>query len=954
MLKPDFNRLFLPLGMSLLSKIFGDPNEKELKKLEPLVNQINSLEPEFEKLKDEELKAKTKKLKKDLLQNQNKDHILPQAFALVRESAKRTLNQRHFDVQLIGGIVLHRGKIAEMRTGEGKTLAATCPVYLNALDGQGVHVITVNDYLAKRDCVWMGQIYHALGLSVSCIAHDTAFVYDPTYVLQTLTGKPEDEIDKDRDETGSFKVEESYLRPVSRKQAYKVDITYGTNNEFGFDYLRDNLVHDSKDAVQRKLHYAIIDEVDSILIDEARTPLIISAPAEESADLYYKLAQIIKSLKSGRDYIVDEKTRSVSFSHADKQGFKGTIEDLKGPEKIIQALGKDPWKEQDWTLIHHIDAALKAKTLFQKDRDYVVKNGEIIIIDEFTGRLMLGRRYSEGIHQAIEAKENVQVKQESRTMATVTFQNYFRFYDKMAGMTGTAITEAEEFHKIYNLDVMVIPTNKPMIRKDFPDRIYITKQAKFTSIIKEIKERHEKGQPILVGTGGFSIGEQTIGAIEKNRVIKNLLQKQGVECQVLDATNHEKEGQIIAQAGKLGAVTVATNMAGRGVDVVLGGSPVNIEQQKKVLKLGGLHIIGTEKHEARRIDNQLRGRGGRQGDPGSSQFFISLEDDLMRVFGGSRLAPLMKGLKIPEDMAIESQVVSKSIEAAQKKVEGFNFDTRKHLLEYDDVLNKHRETIYQRRRNILKMDLKQLNHEILNMVEKEIKNIVSFHTANEDKNKWDISQIVKAIKNIFPVYHASGEAEQDLEQELGNICTQSQGKTSFNSIKEQLIKHLMELAVQAYNQVQEKVEQAKKDWNDPETGKGPLMEKIAKSILLQSIDRYWVYHLEVINNLKGGIGLRAYGQHDPLVEYKKESFKKFSELVQAINQQVVYSIYKVGLIERLPRQQKKEMRLSGAQKTSQENEVIIRPKGKKKPGRNDLCPCGSNKKYKKCCYPKYG
>ena len=929
--------------MNIISKIFSDPNEKELKKLQPLVNQINSLEPEFEKLKDKELKEKTQELKKRSAQGQNKDQVLPQAFALVREAAKRTLNQRHFDVQLIGGIVLHQGKIAEMRTGEGKTLAATCPVYLNALDGQGVHVITVNDYLAKRDCVWMGQIYHALGLSVSCIAHDTAFIYDPEYQPEI----DEEQRDKQRDETGSFRIEESYLRPISRKQAYGADITYGTNNEFGFDYLRDNLVHDLKDVVQRKLPYAIVDEVDSILIDEARTPLIISAPAEESADLYYKLAQIVKNLKSGKDYIVDEKTRSVSFSQADKQGLKGTIKDLKGPEKIIQALGKDPWAEQDWTLIHHVEVALKAKTLFQKDRDYVIKNGEIIIIDEFTGRLMLGRRYSEGVHQAIEAKENVQIKQESRTLATITFQNYFRFYQKLAGMTGTAITEAEEFHKIYDLDVVVVPTNEPMIRKDSPDKIYRTKEAKFKAIVKEIKERHEKGQPILVGTGGFTIGEQTIGAIEKNRVIKNLLQKQGIECQVLDATNHEKEGQIIAQAGKLGAVTVATNMAGRGVDIVLGGNPFDLKEQKEVLKLGGLHIIGTERHEARRIDNQLRGRSGRQGDPGSSHFFISLGDDLMRIFGGSRLSGVMQGLKVPEDFPIESKVVSRSIEGAQKKIEGFNFDTRKHLLEYDDVLNKHRETIYRRRRNVLKMNLKQLNQEILNLVEKEIRKIIEYHTPGEDKTKWNIKEIAEIVKKIFPV-------EQDLEQELKNICTAAKGKAPQTPVREQLIKYLTELATQTYNQVEQKVEQAKKDWDDPELKKGSLMERVAKSILLQSIDRYWIYHLEVINNLKGGIGLRAYGQRDPLVEYKKESFKKFNELTEAINKQVVYSIYKIGSIERAPQVQKREMRLRGAQKTSQESGVITRPKGKKKPGRNEPCPCGSGKKYKKCCYPKYG
>ncbi len=925
--------------MSFLSKIFGDSNKKELKKLQLLVDKINILEPEFEKLNKKELKAKTKELKKALTQGQSKEDILPQAFALVRRAAQITLNQRHFDVQLIGGMVLHQGKIAEMRTGEGKTLAATSPVYLNALDGKGVHVITVNDYLSKRDSVWMGQIYHALGLSVSCIVHDEAFIYDPEY----QPAINEEERDEKRDKTGTFRIEETYLKPISRKQAYQADITYGTNNEFGFDYLRDNLVHSLNEVSQRELNYVIVDEVDSILIDEARTPLIISVPAEESADLYYKLSKIVKNLKSGEDYIIDEKTRSVSFSQTGKEGFKGTMKDLKGPEKIIKALGEDPWENSNLTLIHHIDAALKAKTLFLKDRDYVIKDGEIVIIDEFTGRLMMGRRYSDGLHQAIEAKENVEVKQESKTLATITFQNYFRFYKKLAGMTGTALTEAEEFHKIYNLEVVVVPTNKPMIRKDTNDKIYQTKEGKFKAIVKEIKERNKKGQPILVGTGGFSIGEKTVGAIEKNRIIKNLLEKEGISCQVLDATNHEKEGQIIAQAGKLGAVTVATNMAGRGVDIVLGGNPTDKEEQKKILELGGLHIIGTERHEARRIDNQLRGRSGRQGDPGSSHFFISLEDDLMRIFGGSRLAPIMKGLKVPEDMPIESQVVSRSIEAAQRKIEGFNFDTRKHLLEYDDVLNKHREKIYQKRKNVSEMGLEELNREILKMIEEEIQRVVKFHTANEDKHNWEIKEIVKTIKNIFP-------ASQNLEQELKDICKSSQGK----ALREQIIKYLTELAIEAYNQVQEKVEETKKDWDDPELNKSSLMEKLAKSILLQSIDRYWVYHLEVINNLKGGIGLRAYAQQDPLVAYKKESFQKFHELIQAINRQVVYSIYKIGLIRKIPRQPKRNIELSGASKTSQENRVVNRPKGAKKPGRNDQCPCGSGKKYKKCCYPKYG
>ncbi len=917
--------------MSILSKIFGDPNEKELKKLQPIVEKINHLEPKFEKLTDQNLIDQTNQFKKRLKQGESLDQILPEAFALVREAAKRNLGQRHYDVQLIGGLVLHQGKITEMKTGEGKTLASTLPVYLNALAEKGVHLITVNDYLAKRDAVWMGQIYHALGLSISCIAHDTAFIYDPAYV-ETSTDQPENELDQERDAVGGFKVEEAYLRPVSRQEAYLADITYGTNNEFGFDYLRDNLSQDLKSIIQRDLYYAIVDEIDSILIDEARTPLIISAQAEESADLYYQLSRLVNNLKRTEDYVVDEKMRAVTLTEG-------------GINKMTVFLGEDPWANSNFTLVHHIDAALKARVLFQKDRDYVIKNGEIIIVDEFTGRLMIGRRYSEGIHQAIEAKENVKVKKESKTIATITFQNYFRYYQKLAGMTGTAATEAEEFHKIYKLEVLMIPTNKELIRQDLPDRIYRTKEAKFKAIIKEIKERHQTGQPILVGTGGFSIGEQTVGAIEKNKIIKDMLEKEGITCEVLDATNHEKEGQIIAQAGRIGAITVATNMAGRGVDIVLGGNPPDSSEQKKVLALGGLHIIGTERHESRRIDNQLRGRAGRQGDPGSSLFFISMEDDLMRIFGGSRLSGIMESLKVPEDFPIESRVVSRSIEASQKKVEGFNFDTRKHLLEYDDVLNKHRETIYRRRTNILKMDPAGLKKELLKIIEAELKKIVDFHTRGDDENKWEIKGIVEIVKNIFPTPENLIEALKDIQDQAGD-------KKSDIYARDRLAKYLIELAVKAYTDLETKIEELNQDGRLSQGGlvlKQPL-GIITRSILLQSIDRYWVYHLEVISNLKGGIGLRAYGQRDPLVEYKKESFKKFNELMEAVNKQVVFSIYKVGMIERMPQQPSPEMKLSAPAKISGQAGSAIDEKGgkKKKIGRNDPCPCGSGKKYKRC------
>jgi len=896
--------------MNFLSKLFsGGSNTKEVEKLQSLIDAINAFEDKFQKLSPEDLKKVSIELRERLSQGQTKDEILTEAFALVREAAKRTLKQRHFDTQLMGGIVLHQGKIAEMKTGEGKTLASTSPIYLNALGGKGVHVVTVNDYLARRDAVWMGQIYRALGLSVACLIHDGAFVYDPEYIVTRPEDEEEQESERDqeRDTTGSFKVEQTYLRPVSRKEAYFCDITYGTNNEFGFDYLRDNLAHNLKERGQRELNYAIIDEIDSILIDEARTPLIISAPAGESADLYHQLANLVKKLKSGKDYLVDEKLRTVILSE-------------DGMDKVASFLGEDPWASNNFDLVHHIDAALKATVLFQKDRDYVIQKGEIIIIDEFTGRLMEGRRYSDGLHQAIEAKENVDVKQESKTLATITFQNYFRFYKKLSGMTGTAETEAEEFHKIYNLEVVQVPTNKPNIREDLADRIYRTKDAKFKAIIEDVKERHSKGQPILIGTGGFTIGEKTVGAIEKNRIIKDLLEKEGVPCKVLDATNHEKEGQIIAQAGRLRAITVATNMAGRGVDIVLGGNPFDIEKQREIVELGGLHIIGSERHESRRIDNQLRGRAGRQGDNGSSQFFLSLDDDLMRIFGGSRLAGLMQGFKIPDDVPIESKIVSRSMGSAQKKIEGFNFDTRKHLLEYDDVLSKHRETIYRLRKKALTMNYQEMKENFLEKIKKEIEKIVQSKVLN---NEVDVLAITEIIKKIFPI-------PSDLENELKSITK-----------ADDVIEHIFKVAKKEYNNLEIEMNNKGKESEDS-SGSKPLMNILLLSIYLQTIDRYWISHLQIIDNLKGGIGLRAYGQHDPLVEYKKESRRKFSELTRAMDMQIVYSVYKVGLVKNFTQPKKAEVKLTGARK-----------KGENKIGRNDPCPCGSGKKYKKCCYPKY-
>ena len=687
--------------MSILSKIFGDPNEKFVKGLQPIVEKINSFEPEFEKFSQDQLKEKTKEFKKRLTKGdpvergETLDDILPEAFALVREASKRTLNQRHFDVQMIGGIVLHQGKIAEMKTGEGKTLASTLPAYLNALEGRGVHIVTVNDYLAKRDMVWMGQVYDCLGLSTGCIVNESGYVYDREY-----KNTEKDEI---RDTIGSFKVIQDYLKPVSRKEAYAADITYGTNNEFGFDYLRDNMVYEKNQEAQRGFNFVVVDEVDSILIDEARVPLIISGEAEEATEKYYTFAKIVgllegsPSTSSGQaDYEVDEKAKAVIFTD-------------QGQNKVVKSLGSDPWLDNDVITTHQLESALKAKALFLKDRDYVVKNGEIMIIDEFTGRMLPGRRWSAGLHQAVEAKESVVVRPESITMATITFQNYFRMYKKISGMTGTALTSAEEFDKVYKLEVVAIPPNRQLIRNDFADKIFKTENGKFTAVIREIEELHKKGQPILVGTR----------SVERNEYLGKLLETKGIPHNILNAKNHEREGEIIAQAGKKGAVTIATNMAGRGVDIILGGNPTTVEITEEVKKLGGLHVMGTERHDARRIDNQLRGRSGRQGDTGSTQFFVSLEDDLMRIFGGDRIKGLMTVLKVPEDEPIQAGMISGAIESAQEKIEGFNFDARHHLLEYDDVLNKHREIIYKKRKEFLESpDLKERILEMLKKVPK--------------------------------------------------------------------------------------------------------------------------------------------------------------------------------------------------------------------------------------------
>ncbi|TET83986.1 MAG: preprotein translocase subunit SecA [Candidatus Nealsonbacteria bacterium] len=826
--------------MSILNKIFGDANEKYLKKLQPLIDKINSLEPTLESFSNEKLKEKTREFKERFRKGEILNDILPEAFALVREAAKRTLGQRHFDCQLIGGIVLDQGRIAEMKTGEGKTLAATLPLYLNALEGKGCHLITVNDYLARRDTVWMGQIYHLLGLSTGCLNHDQSFLYDPDYK------KPGEEKDKTRDELGSFRVVEDFLRPVSRKEAYLADITYGTNNEFGFDYLRDNMVYDLANQPQRGFNYAIVDEVDSILIDEARTPLIISAPDIESSKWYQEFARIIPKLNSKTDYEIDEKMKAATLTE-------------EGINKIEKILGMgNIYEERGIKYLHHLEQALRAEALFKRDKDYVVKDGQILIVDEFTGRLMPGRRWSGGLHQAIEAKEGVKVQPESLTLASITFQNYFRMYQKLAGMTGTAATSAEEFDKVYGLEVITVPTNEPMIRKDLADRVYKTEKGKFEALVREIKERQLKGQPVLVGTT----------SIEKNEYLGKLLDKEGVPHQILNAKHHQREGEIIAQAGKLGAVTVATNMAGRGVDIILGGNPPDEKGAKEVVELGGLQVIGTERHEARRIDNQLRGRSGRQGDSGCSQFFVSLEDDLLRIFGSERIKSLMNVLKIPEDQPIEANLVSEAIESAQSKIEGMNFDLRKHILEYDDVMNKHREVIYKKRREILeKTQNANLKPQILEMIKK------------------------------------AGFTEEDYQKKEKEVGEEN-------------------------------------------------MRQIEKIISLRTLDMLWMEHLESMEHLRDSVRLRAYGQRDPLVEYKNEGHKMFRQLLSMMESSIAQTIFKVSLVPKTA-----EVPVVSSSVPHYESGA----RGKNKPGRNDPCPCGKINpktgkpmKYKKCCWPKYG
>jgi preprotein translocase subunit SecA len=908
--------------MSILSKLFGDPNAREIEKIKPVIGRINALEPSIQTLSDEELKAKTSDFKDRLAKGETLNDLLPEAFAVAREMSRRALSQRQYDVQLIGGVTLHRGTIAEMRTGEGKTLTAVAPVYLNALTGKGVHVVTVNDYLARRDAVWMGQVYHALGLTVGCIQHESGFIYDPNF-------RNEPQHDPSRDETGSFRVDMDYLRPVSRKEAYAADITYGTNNEFGFDYLRDNMVSRAEEMVQRELHYAIVDEVDSILIDEARTPLIISAPTEEAAELYYRFADLVTRLDATADYTVDEKLRSSTLTE-------------QGIGKIEQWLGVDNlYVQGGLPFVHHLEQALRAYALYRRDRDYVVKDGEVIIVDEFTGRLMQGRRYSEGLHQAIEAKERVAIQRESRTMATITFQNYFRLYEKLAGMTGTALTEAEEFHKIYKLEVLSIPTNKTSERRDLPDRVYKTEVGKFKAVIEEIKRLHEKGQPVLVGTV----------SIEKNEILSEMLRLEGIPFNLLNAKNHEREGEFIAQAGRTGGVTVATNMAGRGVDILLGGNPQTPEEANAVRQVGGLHVLGTERHESRRIDNQLRGRAGRQGDPGTTQFYVSMEDDLMRIFGSDRLKSRMDLLGLPENEAIESRMLSKAIETAQKKVEGHNFDIRKHLLEYDDVLNKHRTVIYKRRRDILHTaheatheGVRPLKQQVMHAVEHEIEQIVVFHTAAEDPSAWNLEDVEKAMTAIFPQV-------VDIKQSMSKLSSEFARKEDLLARRTHIIEGLTAIANTTYEEIEKSV------------GDSARMAEVEKALLLHAIDMLWVDHLDAIEHLRRGIGLQGYGQRDPLVEYKKEAYRLFNELIAAIDRQVANAIFKIRIVqEEVERNMRQGMfgnapiSFSGPSKEG-DRKMIAEDEAKdtsvtgeklERVGRNDPCPCGSGKKYKKC------
>ncbi|MGQ0809595.1 MAG: preprotein translocase subunit SecA [Nitrospiraceae bacterium] len=893
-----------------LNLIFGSKNDREIKALRPLVDRINALEPSLTPLSDHALADKTQEFRKRLDSGDTLDDLLPEAFAVCREASRRKLSMRHFDVQLLGGMILHKGRISEMKTGEGKTLVATLPLYLNALAGKGAHLVTVNDYLAKRDAQWMSGLYHALGLSVGVIQHEASFLYDPTY----------DASDKRL----------QHLRPCTRHEAYRADITYGTNNEFGFDFLRDNLiVSDLSQCVQRELNFAIVDEVDSILIDEARTPLIISGPTDQSTDLYYRINAIIPQLKQDHDYTIEEKTKTAALT----EDGNTRVEKLLGVDNLYDAAHMD--------LVHHVVKALQAYALYKRDVEYVVKDSEVIIVDEFTGRLMPGRRWSDGLHQAVEAKEGVKIANENQTLASVTFQNYFRMYTKLAGMTGTADTEASEFAKIYNLDVNVIPTNRSMIRKDYADVIYRTEKEKFNAIVEEIKECYEHGQPVLVGTI----------SIEKSERLSGYLSRQGVKHNVLNAKYHEKEAEIIAQAGQKGAVTIATNMAGRGTDILLGGNPDFLfkrvlyqeeqlpedrklavfeqikgdceKNKQEVIAAGGLHILGTERHESRRIDNQLRGRAGRQGDPGSSRFYLSLEDDLLRIFASERISNLMLKLGMEEGIPIEHRMVTRSIENAQKKVEAHNFEIRKQLLEYDDVMNKQREVVYQHRRAILGGE--NLRDEIHDMMAGVVTSLVDVYCpAEQYPEEWDFKGLIEAVQGQFGIEVGGGTSEASAHlKDLG---------------REALVEELQ-------NQVQHVY-----DRKEQELG-SELVRYLEKMLLLQVIDHHWKDHLLGMDHLRDGIGLRGYGQKDPLIEYKREGFDMFAGMMDRIKTDALERLFRVQAVKGdappPPPTPQPPVRLS-LNRGEEPAAPQTAHRTHEKVGRNDPCPCGSGKKYKKC------
>lgn len=904
--------------LNALSKLF-DTNAREISKYQKIVDQINSLEPEFQKLKDKDFKAKTAEFKMRISRGETLDDILPEAFATVREASRRTLGLRHYDVQLIAGMAFHHGKVAEQKTGEGKTLSATLSLYLNALTERGVHLVTVNDYLAQRDAGWNGPLFEFLDISVGVIVHDSAFVIDSSY---------------ESPDRGDERLER--LKPVARKEAYAADITYGTSNEFGFDYLRDNMAQSLQNTVQRGHYYAIVDEVDSILVDEARTPLIISAPDTEPTDKYVKFKQIVDQLNPDSDFEVDEKFRTAVLTDY-------------GVKRIEKMIGVDNLYEKDFETLHHIEQALKAKSLFHRDKEYVVRDNEVVIVDEHTGRLMFGRRYSDGLHQAIEAKEGVAIQRESKTLATISLQNYFRMYEKLGGMTGTAETEAEEFRKIYNMDVLVVPTNRPVQRQDHPDQVYKTTRAKYGAIVKEVQEKHKTGQPVLLGTR----------SIEQNEVISNFLKRKKIKHEVLNAKNHEREAQIIADAGKPFAVTVATNMAGRGVDIVLGGSPPENKEDKKawqkwredhqkVLDLGGLHVIGSERHESRRIDNQLRGRSGRQGDPGSSRFYVSLEDEIMRIFGGEQISKMMTALKIPEDQPIEAGLVSRSIANAQSKVESFHFDQRKRVVEYDDVLNKQREIIYKKRRTILEedpaTDFEKIHNRMLKILDKEIE-LLTLSRAEGGFSDIESNTIVKEFVTIVPLDDSSQERlHKALEKEQDS---------------DKMVDRLLKIAHDAHTQ-------RIKEIGDQQ------FAGIEQFVLLRTIDELWINHLDNVDELRQGISLRG-SQETAISEYKREAFDLFETLINTINAQSIRKLFRVQVMQQQPapvvdldkveleREEPEEPVITDspavadnpfAAALAKTANTTVKPQNTgiktEKIGRNDPCPCGSGKKWKKC------